>query len=183
MQALIFAFILPVLVFLIIFLYYYSKHHFIKVFDPDIFVIKLRNGSILNTFQGGKISFLPLIDEFITIPMTEQVFSFDIFNKNPQPDKNFELKGSCSWKVSDPADAYSKFNWDPTSSNYCGFIIKNVVESKIQTVCANTTISDLETISNVFIFRVKEELKQFFDKYAISITSLIISDIIPIAAR
>ena len=46
----------------------------------NTFVIKLRNDPVLETYQGGLISFLPLIDELITLPISEQILVFDIFN-------------------------------------------------------------------------------------------------------
>ena len=159
----------------LVFYYYYSS--LLKDFSDDNFVIKLRNGQVSTTFQGGSTRCLPIIDDIILIPTKIQMTDVEIINKSPEKEKCFDLKGLVSWNVKDPLEAFLNLSWDPEEPNYAEAIIKNMTESKLKIICDDKSINYIIKNENVLIDTIILELRNFFTSCSITISSLTITDI------
>ncbi len=178
MQDVLVLFIVSILVISIIFIlfYLYSKN-LTKEFSENDFVIKLRNGKVSSTFQGGSTKCLPLIDDIVLIPINVQMTDIEIVNRTNEEEKNFDLKGVVSWNVNDPITAFSRLSWNPDEPNYAETIIKDMTESKLMTICVDKTISDIALNKKILMNLIMSELRDFFYSYSVRIDSVLITEI------
>lgn len=165
-----------VALFIALALYYYYLH-LDQVFDADHFVIKLRNGKVISTFQGGSTKCFPLIDDIVLIPTQTQLTDVKIVNQADEQEKCFDLKAIVSWNVKDPIDAFSKLSWNPEESNYAETIIKNMTESKLKLLSEDRTIDYVYSNETMIVNEISAELKNFFTSCSITISSVNLTDI------
>ena len=157
--------------------YILKSSKFTKDFSEDTFVIQLRNGVIHKTFKGGKIKFLPIIDDLITIPLLEQQTNVEIRNNNISEEKRFKIQAVMYWFVKDPVNSYSMLEWDPENANYAEKIIKDITETKLKLNCLDRTYDYIINYKNEFISTSLLQISEFLGSFSIGVNSITITKI------
>ena len=166
-----------IIIIVIIITYFVITNNYTKNFDNNIFVIQLRNGKIHKTFQGGTITFLPVIDELITIPLQEQQTNVEIRTTNISAEKRFKIEGIINWFVKDPVNSFSNVEWDPENPNYAENIIKDITKTKLQLNCLDQTYDYVIGNQEQFISDTLIQISEFLTPFSLGVNSISITKI------
>lgn len=107
-----------------------------RKFRIDQFVIHLSNGKIFNEGIGGSLWLLPLIDDYIIIPLSINQTELKINIPLPYREhKRITIKVNFTWKVVDPQKCYNVLSWDIKDKNFAENILKKTAGALLRNVC------------------------------------------------
>ena len=171
-------FLLPLVLVIVIILFFivYSSRY--RKFRPNEYVIWLRNGEVRKAEKGGSGWLYPLIDEVIIIPVTVQQTLLEAKERVVSHEyQDLSVTAFIYWRVVNPEIAFSKVSWDSAQQDYVEKVIKNAAESIIRTTCANMPIEQIIRERQEIIKVITSELHSLMADWGITTESVEIRDV------
>lgn len=164
-----------IIVYLIFIIFMASRYRKFKI---NQFVIHLWHGAIKHEGIGGSLWLLPLIDDYIVIPLTRIQTSLKIIIQAiSRQYKDIQIIGTIIWKVVDPQKCVNEISWDIKDKNYAENILKKTINAIIKKICYKMTpeeiLKEREKNTNIII----ERLTKLTSEWGILIETFEIYDV------
>ena len=149
-----------------------------RKFEPNEYVIWLRNGKIRKAEKGGAGFLWPLIDSIIRIPVTVQETLLEAKERVVSHEyQDLSLTAFIYWRVVNPEISFSKVSWVRAQPDYVEKVIKNAAESIIRTTCANLPIEQIIRERQDIIKVITSEMHILMADWGIIIESVEVRDV------
>lgn len=131
-----------------------------KKFTNRDFVLRFRNGTLINEGYGGAYFMLPLIDELIVLSTTVQRLEVDTGEVITAENQDVVVKGFVVWRIEEPVKTYQSISGD-SEYNVMTEINKTLVrlvESIIRTTVAQLSLDQVLRERSIIIEAIMSEL-------------------------
>ena len=165
-----------IIVFFLFFVFMITRF---RKFQPNQYVIHLRNGKEFSNSFGGSIWLLPLIDDYIVIPaynLKTIIEVKDIYNTYER--KYIKIVCNAIWKVTDFQKAFKELSWHQDAEHYAESVIKEVVDTTLREICGTLPFEKILNERVNLKTKVLDELTQLAEGWGIEFVLFDIKEII-----
>jgi len=159
--------------FLIISLVAIAKSRYRKYTNRE-FVLRFRNGQLINKGYGGGYFLLPLIDEIIILSTTIQRLDLDVAEKIiTAENQDIRVSGFIIFRIEDPVLAYQSISGsqDRGVLTELNRVLEDLVESIIRTTVASLTLDQVLRERGLIIEAIMAEMVPVVNPMGIQIST------------
>jgi flotillin len=131
-----------------------------KKFTSREFVLRFRNGKLINRGYGGGYFLLPLIDELVILSTTVQNLEIKANELISAENQDIAVSGFVVWRIEDPESAYQSISGSQNLGvmTELNKILEDLTESIIRTTVATLTLDQVLRERSLIIEAIMTEL-------------------------
>lgn len=170
--------LLPLVMTVIIILFFIIYASRYRKFSPNEYVIWLRNGCVRKIELGGSGWLYPLIDQVIILPVAMQLTKLELeLYDYQQALKTLIINLELNWRIKQPEIFYAKF-FSMTENNIKNGELEQLFKSFVRDSLVTKTLDDMYGKTRNMMNDVKDALNERLKDFGIGLESLEIETII-----
>jgi regulator of protease activity HflC (stomatin/prohibitin superfamily) len=160
-----------IILFILLMAFYVRKY--VRIFDPNIFYVHLRQGKARKQGEGGMVVRIPFLDRILAVDRTVQQLNISAESVLSKEKQKIRLSAVLLWQADNAIATINNVTWKEIPNR-----LTAIIESVIRTACASLSVEEILQERQLIIEAIKKELIDIVSEWGLKIVSVELVDVV-----